>query len=357
MDIIEENYSRKIYKKDTKGKIRILHVYTDGAKLIQESGLIDGNLVKHTSTCVGKNIGKSNETTPELQAQLEAASKIETKMSTGYFNTKEEAETEEVILPMLAKDYKKEKNKVIFPCYVQPKLDGMRAHGKKGAPMMSRKGKAIETMAHIQADIDATPFINILDGELYAHGKTFQENMKIIKKYRKGETEEVQYHVYDIVLPGPFNKRYAMLGNIIANADNIHLVPTFEVQNEADILKYHKEFLAEGYEGTMIRWGEDGYKVNGKSSNLLKYKDFIDEAYEVVDVLPSDKNPEQGVVHCKLPDGRTFGCGMKFSHKEREEMLFMKDSLIGKIAEIRFFEFSEDGIPRFPVCHGFRLDK
>ena len=48
---------------------------------------------------------------------------------------------------------------------------------------------------------------------------------------------------------------------------------------------------------------------------------------------------------------------MKFSHKEREEILTNKVDYIGKIAEVRFFEYSEDGIPRFPVCHGFRLDK
>ena len=48
---------------------------------------------------------------------------------------------------------------------------------------------------------------------------------------------------------------------------------------------------------------------------------------------------------------------MKFSHAEREEILQNKDQYIGQMAEIRFFEYTEDGLPRFPVCHGFRLDK
>ncbi len=30
---------------------------------------------------------------------------------------------------------------------------------------------------------------------------------------------------------------------------------------------------------------------------------------------------------------------------------------MGKTAEIRFFEYTEDGIPRFPVAVGIRLDK
>mgnify|MGYP002713036485 CR=1 FL=1 len=356
-DIKTQEYSKTVYKKDTSGKIRMLHVYTEGSTLIQESGLVDGEKVKHESVAKPKNIGKSNETTPEEQARLEAASKIETKMSTGYFNTIEEAENNEVILPMLAKDYKKESKKVIFPCYVQPKLDGMRAHGKKDKSMMSRKGKEIETMAHIQADLDALPCIDILDGELYAHGESFQENMKLIKKYRAGESEKVQYHVYDMVYPNMgFYSRYLILKGLVENSPNIHLVPTYKIENEIELKAMHQKFLADGYEGTIVRWGDAGYKINGRSSNLLKYKDFIDIACKVIDIKPSDKRPEQGECVCEH-NGRTFGTGMKFSHKEREEILANKENYVGQIAEIRFFEYTDDGTPRFPVCVGFRLDK
>jgi hypothetical protein len=48
---------------------------------------------------------------------------------------------------------------------------------------------------------------------------------------------------------------------------------------------------------------------------------------------------------------------MKFSHAEREQILIDKSDYIGKPGEIRFFEYSEDGIPRFPVFHGVRIDK
>ena len=48
---------------------------------------------------------------------------------------------------------------------------------------------------------------------------------------------------------------------------------------------------------------------------------------------------------------------MKFSHAEREEILKNKNRYIGQTGEIRFFEFTDDGVPRFPVCVGFRLDK
>lgn len=92
------NYSKEIYKLDSSGKIRVLHVYTEGAELIQESGLLNGIMVEHRSTCTSKNIGKANETTPETQAEFEARAKIQTKMSEGYYTLE--------ILEDLAKEQK-----------------------------------------------------------------------------------------------------------------------------------------------------------------------------------------------------------------------------------------------------------
>jgi DNA ligase-1 len=354
------DYSKKIYKKDSKGKMRILHVYTEGADLVQESGLIDGNLVTHRSTAKAKNVGKSNETTPEEQAILEAEAKVKAKLSEEYFETLEEAQDEVVLLPMLAKDAKKMLNKIEYPCYVQPKLDGQRAITSEEKDMMSRTGKAITTMDHILKEIQSCVFVAaeslILDGELYAHGLTFQENMKLIKKYRPDESEKVKYHVYDMIMDKPFKERFEKLASIVVGLEHVILVPTYPVQNEAEMLQYHAKFLNYGYEGTMIRHTDAPYGVNKRDSQLLKYKDFHDITCEVVDVVPSDKDPLKGVVHCKNESG-TFGCGMKFSHAEREEILTNKEQYIGRMAEIRFFEYTDDGIPRFPVCVGFRNDK
>lgn len=345
---------KSVYKKDSKGKIRVTTISTDKGEITQESGIVGGNLVIHTSIAKPKNIGKSNHTISEEQARIEAKAKITKKLKEGYFETIKEAEDEEIIMPMLAKTFENEAHKIDWStAYVQPKLDGMRCldtvNGK-----ISRKNTPIDTMDHI---IVRRPGLTnfAVDGELYAHGLSFQENMKLIKKLRP-ESIKVKHHVYDIVSKLSFIDRYAMLKAVVTNSTNLELVPTEKVNSIEDVKRYHAKFISEGYEGTMIRWGNEGYKVNGRSSNLLKYKEFLDIAVKVIDVVPSDKNPEQGVVHCELK-GNTFGCGMKFSHQEREEILTNKANYIGKTAEIRFFEYTDDGLPRFPVCVGFRLDK
>jgi DNA ligase-1 len=347
-----------LYKKDSKGKIRCLNIYTDGEYLVQKSGLLDSD--KPTvarKACKGKNIGKANETSPAAQALKEAEALYIEKLRKGYFTTKEEAMEKggsSFLSPMLAHSYGDYADEVVFPCYVQPKLDGCRSLSSVADPFVSRTNKPFGTLGHITLPGLLLP---TLDGEVYAHGLSFQENMKIIKKYVKGETENVKYHVYDLVSALPFSYRYNKLVELVGGHPNIEIVPCFIVTNLEDIKAYHNIFLRDGYEGTIIRWGDEGYNVNKRSKYLLKYKDFIDETFEIVDVLPSDAQPTHGVVVCRSVLGSTFSCGMKLSHKEREEILSNKQDYIGKTGEVRFFEYTDGGIPRFPVYHGLRIDK
>lgn len=349
-----------LYRKDSKGKTRSLEIKAEDGRLYQISGLLDGAKVTHEKECKPKNIGKSNQTSSQKQAELEAKALIDKKLSEGYFKTIEECKSEKVILPMLAKDYKKEFHKIDWNnCYCQPKLDGMRAISLKDNNLISRKNKEIDTLSHLNEEINKLRKlgIEISDGEVYAHGVSFQDNMKLIKKYRPGETEKVCYHIYDYI-DRKYNKSFQQRTSDIHSAfakmyfNNLKLVPTYQVTSEKEMLEYHKQFLSEGYEGTIIRWGDEPYKINGRSSNLLKYKDFKDMDAEVIDIIPMDAYPEQGVVVCK-----GFKATPKMSHIEKEELLANKSKYIGKIANIRYFEETDEGLPRFPICIGFYEDR
>ena len=99
-------------------------------------------------------------------------------------------------MPMLAKPYRKEAHKIDWTdAFVQPKLDGMRCLDTVGGKL-SRKNTPIDTMDHIVVVRPSGGTIAV-DGELYAHGLSFQENMKLIKKLRP-ESKEVKLHVYDV---------------------------------------------------------------------------------------------------------------------------------------------------------------
>ena len=353
-----------LYKKDSKGKCRIINFWTEKDKFCQLSGVKDGLLVPNTKICKSKNLGKSNETTPEQQAVIEMESKIKEKLQEDYFKTEEEAMNSQVILPMLAKNYKDEKKKIDWSnCYIQPKLDGQRMLAictkDGGVTLLSRDGvdiqKAHGSLQHIIDDLSTIKQDVILDGEAYCHSEedNFQDIMKAIKKYRPGISELVKYHVYDKVSTNGFKER--TVREYIKDLSSCKEVSTYEVLNEDMMIKYHEIFLKDGYEGSVIRYGNEGYKLNGRSSNLLKYKDFQDSDYLIVDVIPAENRPEWGMIVCQSQYG-VFSATPKMSHEKRKEILLNKKEYIGKTAVITHFGFTESGLPRIAVYKGYRLD-
>ncbi len=58
----------KIFKKDSKGRIRSLEIYAHEDQIIQKAGLLEGAKTTHYSTCKAKNVGRANATTAKEQA-------------------------------------------------------------------------------------------------------------------------------------------------------------------------------------------------------------------------------------------------------------------------------------------------
>lgn len=138
--------------------------------------------------------------------------------------------------------------------------------------------------------------------------------------------------------------------------NNLKLLETNIIVSEKELNQYHKKFLSQGYEGSIIRHGNKPYEVDKRSDSLLKYKSFQDIAAIIIDILPSEADPKKGVPVLRY-NNVTFEAGTAFSHADREDLLTNKEKYINKIGEIRFFEYTDSGKPRFPVLHGIRLDK
>lgn len=352
---------KTLFKKDSKNKIRVINFWCEGEKFYTSAGLLDGQLVENYRECKPKNIGKSNKTTGKEQAILEMESKIREKLQEDYFTSLEEAKNSEVILPMLAKSYENEEKKIDWNnCYIQPKLDGMRClaiikNGK--VRLLSRDGVDIQeqhkSMNHIIESLSNFKEDVILDGELYAHGLSFQENMKLIKKYRENQTEQIKYHIYDLVSEEPFTDRSSKLSTIL-NFQHLINVNTLKIEKH-NIFEKHSENISFGYEGSIVRWGKEGYKMNARSSNLLKLKDFKDLDAKIIDIIPAENRPDWGIVVCEY-NGKTFKATPKMSQEDKIELLKNKKEYVNKLAIITYFEFSDEGLPRFPIYKGVRLD-
>ena len=341
----------KLFKYTTKGQTQSWQIFTSGNLYWTEEGI--NTLTKSEPTvCTGKNIGRSNETTAVQQAILEATSKHQKKLDKGYNEvlTKDKKFFE----PMLAFELKQyEKLLFTVPTFVQPKLDGVRCILNAGE-LTTRAGKPIVSCPHLAKEY------YLLDGELYNHElkEDFNKIISLVRKTKptKEDIEEskqmIQYWIYDYPFHNNdvFSKRYKILQSMFPMfPSNFKLVPAYPVYSREDIEKYHIQFLEQGYEGTMIRTDLGGYE-NKRSKQLLKYKNFQDAEFLILDVTPGLGNRSEcaGRLVCQIGD-KTFGCSMTGTVEFMKEVLDNKSQVIGKYATVKYFEMTPDGVPRFPT--------
>lgn len=362
-----------LYHKAKDNSIRIWEIWTEDNVIFTKHGHQDGKQQISEKKSEGKNIGRSNETTPAEQAALEAESIWKKKTDKGYKENPDDLDDFKP-LPMLAKKLDdKRKAKLEYPVWVQPKLDGVRAFIQvfPGQPVKitSRNGKVYD-IPHIS---DAIPTDNIpgdgyiLDGEVYVHGMTFQQVVRLVKKNRP-ESIQLQFHMYDYILVDD-ETDYTQRARMRQSAkwflehsveDDFPVVETVSViaENEAEIYEAHKKFIAEGYEGSIVRTNDNIYQFGFRSNGLLKLKDFLDDEFKIVGYSNGIGKFEDCVIwRCVTKEGKEFNVTPKGTFEERKQFLTDADQYVGQFLTVRYFEETEDNIPRFPVGVGVRLSQ
>lgn len=318
----------------------------------------------------GKNIGRSNETTVAEQARLEAESFWNKKQDKGYSQNRSSlvtvapSKTTGSRLPMLALKYEDRKHDLVYPVYVQPKLNGVRCLMERNGDEIifhSRGGKQFTTLDHIKKDaLEVMRDGEILDGELYCHlDLTFQQLVSLIKNDKKKEENAddlkryVHFWNYDICLNQPFRER---VEHLVVQHGSIRSVRTLLAENEEELMYRHQRFVLDGYEGTMIRsGGDEPYKFQYRSSSLLKYKDFQDEEFLIIGAKEGvGKDEGKATFRCKTKDGGEFDVRCKGTDDERREQWKNHKKYLNKMLTVKFQSYSDSGVPIFPVGIGIR---
>lgn len=335
-----------------KNKYRTISGQTDGKKVISE-----------WTEVYGKNEGRANATTDNEQALKEAEAKRKLKLERGYFENIKHINKKQYFEPMLAAKWEDYKDKVTYPIFSQPKLDGIRCIVTKDG-MFSRNGKEIISAPHIIESLselfEQYPDL-IFDGELYADkfANDFNKIVSLVKKTKptaddlKESKKNIQYHIYDLPSEDDtFQQRNQALYDLFMEWSyfNAHcvLVDTDVCRSEAEVMEYYEKYVNEGYEGQMLRL--DSKYENKRSKSLLKHKSFIDEEYTIVDICEGEGNRAgtAGYFVFNTKDGKTFKSNVKGTWEETAEMLKNRKKLIGKEATVKYFNLTPDGIPRFP---------
>lgn len=391
---------------DSKGKIRIFCTSYEWDEEINSyvisrySGTYLGKKTKGPEIIVEK--GKSTRTVKQ-QVELQWKHLIKEKLDKGYKRVdgnpedmKEEdlrellgsapTSQEGVCKPMLAKQADKVTNTKIFEkdWYASRKIDGLRCliyMGEDGELHTASRGAMnydpamSEILAHptlIQI-FEENPDL-ILDGEAYKHGWTLQQLNSIARTQVTAlDYSVLQFYWYDIVdINTPFKERWERMRALAEKYEfsfnperefndgelRIQFVPQEIVKGWNNMLKLHAQYVSEGWEGLVIRDPLRTYKPNGRTNDMIKVKKYVDSEYLVVDYELGLRGTEDMVFICQMEDGRTFKAKPIGDRAQKEEYVENFESEYkDKMATVKYFYYSDTGVPLQPALTAFRIDQ
>lgn len=295
-----------------------------------------------------------------------------------------------VVKPMLAADITEQLDKLRFPVYVTPKLDGVRALCTDQG-LMSRTWKRIpnEKLQKRLADRNLAG----LDGELIVGSPTAPDVYRVTQgavARKDGDAEIALYVFDDWNMPGdPYVKRverfvHGQTNTFLTQHLNIHAVPTYHAFTLKELLIHEAHFLEQGYEGCILRAPRGLYK-NGRSTineqGMLKLKRFVDGEAEIVDMEEEMENANEAkkdafgrtersshkanlkgkgrmgaLVVRDLATSVEFRIGTGFDADDRAWFWKDKELILGRktIVKYKHFAIGAKDKPRFPKYVGLR---
>lgn len=263
------------------------------------------------------------------------------------------------------------------------KIDGGRIIAKKKngkVNFFTRTGQLYEGLVDLDREFsenfpDNTCFdgeITLLDPKNLSSKDQYKQTMMITR--RDGEKHGVKMLVFDYMTADDFENqrcdmiytaRRSALDNLFTNNNSRYftLLPIlYSGNDEAQIMKWLNYNINNGEEGVMININDALYDFK-RTNNLLKVKKFNSMELRVVGFEEgTGKNKDSlGALLVKYKDNNIVKVGSGLSDELRDEVWKNKDLYVNKIAEIGYFEETENQNGgkslRFPTFKDFRFDK
>jgi DNA ligase-1 len=210
------------------------------------------------------------------------------------------------VKPMLAATWGEDVEKLAFPAWGSPKLDGIRALIVNGA-VQARSGDLIRHP--LVQQMFGRPELEGLDGEL-AIGPTNAHNLmqvtqKVCGKSATIDPATLTYNVFDCHDIGtlPYTRRLESAMKRIqalpktSLTTNVQLVPHKLLRSAEEWAAAEAAWLDEGFEGMMINLPDAPYKYGGRCGKkqpwLIKVKRFVDDEGIVLELLEQQHNANE----------------------------------------------------------------
>ena len=269
----------------------------------------------------------------------------------------------------MMKSHSFDEKKVVYPCYITPKMDGVPAIISKDS-CKSRNGEDILSIKHIQKELEPFfeqfPSVTLL-GELYIHGEPFKDTSGKARD-TKQQHPDLEFHMFDV---------YDSDSPDLMYSDRIHWAEKHVLDNPSGCVYYarcelvedfremeamHNHFLKRGFEGSMVRNSDGVYKPSKKSWDCMKWKPYLFHDLRVVgfEEAHTIHGVPKGIVGAVLVEykGNTTKAGAgKLTHAERKEVWENKDKYIDCLAEIKCLKDESYTAMREPTFQRWRFDK
>lgn len=280
------------------------------------------------------------------------------------------------------------REKLTFPLYVQPKLNGVRAlvsyeslhddndmftEGKQVVIKSSEGNRYV--LPHISNALKDFFIANpntILDGELYIHNEPLNRIIRRLPKTNVHGTvsstslpvEDLEFHIFDVKNDNLQYERVDELEDIekaVKNINCVHVVSTQVVTSTAGLNRLETLLniaTKEGYEGIIMRYPFSYYTSGSKRIKvMLKWKKSVDTECEILDII--SEGMKNGVYVLKFLlkndlNDETFLCNVgdddrnkgRWSNAVKEGVYVNRAVHIGELATVKFYERS--GVKKVP---------
>ena len=159
---------------------------------------------------------------------------------------------------MLAHKYSP--SRITYPCFIQPKLNGVRGIHLPRGKFQSRYGE-IWNDSVVEHALSALTRVGLfLDGEFYCHGMSLQNinsRIAVVRGEPHAERDKIKFCIFDVIVDAPFYKRNLVLHKLrerFKDHPAISVVKTFEIATEAEGDYYYNHWKhVEEFEGAMYR--------------------------------------------------------------------------------------------------------
>lgn len=380
--------SNILVKVNNRGKIQVVYLSlecTDKSfKIFRRTGQRNSKMIDHA--VIEKFEGKAKRTLEE-QAELEYNSNLKKYLNKGYkdYKTISDEDFEKVSDSFLKENIGEvvtDTNNVPKPMKAimsskisiksfekdwlcSRKLDGVRCMIFKRDGVIrtaSRGGLNYDVSTkHIRENPDVIKFFEknpdvILDGELYHHGISLQRLSGIAKlKTWSNRCLILEYWIYDYVSKDVFSKRHEQLMEWKEQYPEMTIIDHTLKNGWTDIKREHDRYCSEGFEGLVMRSPKKEYGPDKRSAMyMVKLKEYQDDEFEVVGYNEGFRPIVDMCFTCITKDGKKFDAKPIGDKILKQYYIDNMNDLIGKKGTVKFFNYSDSGVPTQPTFKCFR---